>query len=465
MSRLHRTLSYLALILLTLLTAAHAGNKKIAGMSLENIASENISLEAANLSFDTAKKELWNQLNTEARERLTQLKSEYDNRALKFGDKTMRISVEKRGSAPEGGYPLYIALHGGGSAPDSLNDSQWEAMKYYYNASVGNGVYVAARGITNSWKLHWEDESFPLYDKLIESAILFDNVNPSRVYILGFSAGGDGVYSVTPRMPGRFAAANMSAGHHNWVTFDNLHNTPFLLQVGERDSAYNRNRVAAENHVALNKLQQKYGSGFLHETFIHTNGSHNSWRDNDASRKPQSIMANPVAWLDGDRSLTSANTNAIDWLNKHKRALAPQKIVWDLSVGATSRTYQSGADLVHMALAPAYALNSWLDVSTAGDFPKTGKLVAELDKTSNTVKVTEVKDISSFRILLNPYLLDLSIPVNVEIHGKLIGSAVVTQTLQTMTRTLLERLDIDQVYSAQIALQHNAATNTWEIAR
>ena len=34
------------------------------------------------------------------------------------------------GDKPEDGYPLYIALHGGGAS--QKNDAQWDAMKSYY---------------------------------------------------------------------------------------------------------------------------------------------------------------------------------------------------------------------------------------------------------------------------------------------------------------------------------------------
>lgn len=36
--------------------------------------------------------------------------------AMTYGDAVMRYSVTVKGDQPEGGYPLYIALHGGGSA-------------------------------------------------------------------------------------------------------------------------------------------------------------------------------------------------------------------------------------------------------------------------------------------------------------------------------------------------------------
>lgn len=420
-------------------------------------------------NFEEIKNSLWNKYHEDAQNLLV-LKSEYDRRALKFKDKTMRFSLEKIGTAPEGGYPLYIALHGGGQTSSEINDSQWEGMKTYYRNSVQDGVYVATRGITDNWNLHFEKESYPLYEKLIESAILFDNVNPNRIYFLGFSAGGDGVYQVIPRMPERFAAANMSAGHNNWITFDNLYNTPFLMQVGELDSAYNRNHVAAENNQLMNDLHEQYHGGYIHNVFIHYDGDHNSWYDNDSLRRDQPIIADPIAWLsDNNRETTLINSNAIDWLNQYTRNPMPEKLVWDLSVGADERTYQTGSEMLGKngydvkKIAQPKFLFYWLDVSVADTYPEKGKLVVEAIKSTNTIQVLEATNIDQFRILLNPELLDLSIPIHVLVDNKLIGDVIAKEERKTMLRTLLERSDINEIYDAQITLVRNSNTQDWSI--
>lgn len=65
---------------------------------------------------------------------------------------------------------------------------------------------------------------------LIENMVLFENVNPNRVYVIGYSAGGDGIYQIGPRMADRWAGAAMIAGHPNGAPADNLRNTAFTLQ-------------------------------------------------------------------------------------------------------------------------------------------------------------------------------------------------------------------------------------------
>lgn len=426
------------------------------------------TLYAAQSEFENAKNQLWD-MYLELAPR-SKAKLEYDNRAITFKDKTMRFSLEKIGKEPENGYPLYIALHGGGQTSTEMNDSQWEHMKIYYKDSVKEGIYVAARGVTDNWNLHFEAESYPLYDKLIECATLFDHVDPNRVYLLGFSAGGDGVYQVVPRMADRFAAGNMSAGHHNGIKFDNLYNTPFLMQVGELDAMFDRNKIAAKNNVTMNDLNTEYGGGYIHDVYIHYNGYHNGWGDNDSSRKSYPVIIDPTAWLNnGKRDNKSINTNAMDWLNQYTRDPAPKKIVWDLSVGASERVYQTGKEMLGQngytvpVLAKPKDLFYWLDVSIADKYPDKGKLVVELENATNTIKVLNAENIDTFRVLLNPALMDLSVPVNVQIGAKLIGSIKVKENIDIIARTMLERSDKDEIYDAQVDIAYNKTTQKWEI--
>jgi poly(3-hydroxybutyrate) depolymerase len=80
----------------------------------------------------------------------------------------------------------------------------------------------------------------------IQSCVAALRVDPDRVHLLGYSAGGDAVYRLVSAMPGVFASACMCAGHPNGVGVDNFMHVPLLLQVGELDTSYNRHLVTAQ---------------------------------------------------------------------------------------------------------------------------------------------------------------------------------------------------------------------------
>lgn len=67
-----------------------------------------------------------------------------------------------------------------------------------------------------------------------------DLIDINKVFISGYSAGGDGVYNLAPRLADHLAGAAMMAGHPNGINFMNIRNIAFSIQVGGDDNAYNR---------------------------------------------------------------------------------------------------------------------------------------------------------------------------------------------------------------------------------
>ncbi len=143
-----------------------------------------------------AKKLLW-QRHAEriAKER----EAEIDKGVLRDGKHAMRIFLTAFGKEPENGWSLWISMHGGGNAPASVNDQQWENQKHLYK--LDEGVYVAPRAPTDTWNLWHEPHIDVLFGRLIEDLIVLKHVDPNRVYIMGYSAGGDGVYQLAPAWP------------------------------------------------------------------------------------------------------------------------------------------------------------------------------------------------------------------------------------------------------------------------
>ncbi len=360
--------------------------------------------------------------------------------------KCMRFFMEIIGEPDENGrYPLYITLHGGGGGPEEGNNDEWITMSYYYKGAVGSGIYVACRGITDTWDLHFQEDSYPLYDRLIEAMIVLHNADPDRVYLLGFSAGGDGVYQVSPRLADRFAAVNMSSGHPNGVSLLNLANCPICLQAGIRDwydEDAMRSVRAAEFDETLSGFREKYGFGYEHRVFIHVPAGHN-YSDNED--RDSVVLASPAQFAERaadsdalnvflevleecgltrdvselsyypcgdsevfDIGITAAvtetlgletkteNTNAVAYVSQFTRDPAPARVVWDLSTRARAREKNSFY---------------WLEADPSVD---RGVITAEYDADSNTITVEKDAEVNGdFAILFNPSLVDVSRPVTI----------------------------------------------------
>ena len=170
----------------------------------------------------------------------TALSYAYQDEVLKIGQYKMPIWWKVYGNKPADGRSLYISLHGGGGAPAATNNQQWENQKRLYEPA--EGVYLCPRAITDTWDLHFRPESDGFYEQIIQMAVVFLDVNPNKVYIMGYSAGGDGVWRIAPRMADHWAAASMMAGHPGDVSLLPLRNLPFMIWCGALDDAYNRNK-------------------------------------------------------------------------------------------------------------------------------------------------------------------------------------------------------------------------------
>ena len=374
---------------------------------------------------------------------------EHKSKRIPYLSSVMRYGYHKVGPRPETGYPLYINLHGGGSCPAPFNDGQWRAAvncgtRALNGGGVKSGIHVAPRGISNGSALHSERHSFPLYDRLIENMILFEGVDPNRVYLMGFSAGGDGVYQVSPRMADRFGAANMSAGHHNNANPTSLYNLPFLMQMGERDTAYGRHKAVAHYNMRLDGLQKAHPGGYVHTIYLHYGKGHGF----GGSRK---VIANPVAWLQkGDRTTKTADTDSVRWLSKYTRNPFPKKIVWDVGTRA-ERGGVAGEDKSLWLSTARGKQFYWLDL-TRGDMG--GTIIARLDKPTNTVIIDQPA--RWLRILLTGQMLDLSKPVNVKIQDKQY-KLTRTPNLRMLMHTLADRGDPNYMFEADIVIERSHA--------
>ncbi|MCO6454508.1 MAG: hypothetical protein J5I93_04250 [Pirellulaceae bacterium] len=324
--------------------------------------------------------------------------AEMEARSLAWGELRMPFHYQVFGQKPASGRSLFISLHGGGGAPRQVNDSQWRNQQRLYRPA--EGVYLVPRAPTDTWNLWHQEHIDPLLGRLIENLIAFEQVDPDRIYLLGYSAGGDGVFQLAPRLADRFAAASMMAGHPNETSPLGLRNLPFSLHVGERDGAYNRNTLAAQWKDRLAELAQTDPGGYTHWAKIYDGKGH---------------------WLDLE------DAAALAWMSKYARRRHPDRIVWKQDDVTHGRFY-------------------WLALDEPASVPR-GEVEARRD--GQRIDVPRC-DFASLTLLLNDEFLDLDQPVRIYLRGEKLFDAVVPRTIHVLTRTLAERGDPGLMFAAEI---------------
>lgn len=325
--------------------------------------------------------------------------SQWQNETLKFGDYQLKFKFKKFGEKPENGWSLYISMHGGGNSPVELNDQQWQNQINLYTPK--EGIYMAARAPTNTWNLWHQPHIDEFFARFIQLADAFEGINTNRVYLTGYSAGGDGTYQLAPRFADWLAGAAMMAGHPNDASPLGLRNLPFEIHVGADDGAYHRNEIAAEWGVKLDELQKNDPEGYIHDVQIHEGMGH---------------------WMQ------RKDTVAIEWMAQFNRNAYPKKVVWKQSGVTHNRFY-------------------WLAVPE-GLAKKDAEVIASRE--GQTIRIEKADLVNELILNLNDKMVDLNKKVTVEFKGKVIYNEIPKRNVATIWKSLNERNDLEQVFCAQI---------------
>ena len=369
------------------------------GMSLaEILGQEFATTPLSKTDAATARLLLWKaQAAMVQKERAEEIKK----REIKDGNLTMPFHFETFGKKPPGGRSLWISLHGGGGVPKEVNDSQWHNQKKLY--TLAEGIYLAPRAPTNTWNLWHQEHIDRLFGRLIEDLIVLEEVDPERVYVLGYSAGGDGVYQLAPRMADYWAGAAMMAGHPNGVPLLSLRNVAFALQVGANDSAYQRNKVGREYGEQLAKLKKEDPQGYTQFVKIHEGKGH---------------------WMNLE------DKEALPWLAKFTRNSTPDRVVWKQSGALHDRSY-------------------WLAIP-AKELRADALVIAQ--RQGQQVTIAKADKVTSLLIRLDDRMADLDRAINVTYAGRELFSGIPSRTIYTLAKTLVGRGDPKLMFDAEVAV-------------
>lgn len=350
------------------------------------------------IEAEKAKAEICREWTTATKEKY---QKEWNEKIVRVDSLMMPFVVRTYDEKPADGYSLYISLHGGGNCPKEINDQQWMNQVVLYRPK--NCLYIAPRAPYNDWDMWCKPKLDQFYKELIEMCVVYADVNPDKVYLMGYSAGGDGVWRMAPRMADHWAAASMMAGHPGDVSLVNLRNMPYMIWCGALDYAYDRNKLDRERGVQMDSLQHADPEGYIHETHIMEGKGH---------------------WMD------RADTLAVSWMSKYQRNPYPKKIVWSQEE----------------VLRPAFY---WISVPK--EEMQRGKTI-RLSADKNIIDITEC-DYREVTLLLSDEIVDLDKKVTIRYQGKKLFKGKLKRTAQTLRQTMQERGDYRYAFPAKVTVK------------
>ena len=313
-----------------------------------------------------------------------------------------------------------------------VNTRDWRAQIPVCLFVLPEGMYFVPRMANDNKGRWWFTHNQIAFDRIIRLGILFREVDPDRIYMMGISEGAYGTEALTPFWADRFAGGcAMAGGAGGGERFHNLRNTAFRNDTGEQDTMFDRVTLARAAHDYLAKLKSEDPEGFDHLLNIQEGRGH-------------SIDYGPgPAWI--STKVRDPRPRVVRWFN------------YELD-------QQRRTDF------------AWLSLANA---PKRDTLiVAEIDRTSNTITVSArvtpetIADDSSLKdtttpppfiarpvytgntltLHLDDALVDLDRPVRVMVNGDEAFAGIVERRLANMAEDIVRHGDPGRVFAARIAI-------------
>ncbi|NQV33392.1 MAG: hypothetical protein HQ515_11925 [Phycisphaeraceae bacterium] len=345
---------------------------------------------------------------------------------LATGDKVMPFYFMGKGDL-QGKRPLFIALHGGGSAGGrapsphgwSVNTREWAAQtRLSARVYPTDALYFVPRMADDNdgrWYYHYCQDA---YDKVVRAAILHHQVDPNRVYLIGISEGAYTAYRMGAFMADRWAGAGSMAGGEPLRNAppENMRNLAFRADIGEKDTMFDRIGLNQRYGQALENLKQNDPDGYVYKINVQAGRGHG------IDYKPCPA-----------------------WLTQYQRNPWPSRVTWKVI-----KVHGRRKGLFYW-LAMDQDPNAWPCL-----------IDARIDRETNTVRITVEKEEQdgkrspthdvALRLYLNDDLLDLDKPVRVVRNGKDLFNGTVSRRIDVMMKSLAERGDPSYVFPVQISL-------------
>ncbi len=235
-------------------------------------------------------------------------------------------------------------------------------MQIYYkdHPEVSGYKYLALRAPNNVWNGFYDNYVPPLVTNLIRQFTVLGDVDPDKVFLIGYSHGGYGAFFIGPKIPDRFAAVHASAAAPTDGTISplSLRNTRFTFMIGEKDTMYGRRERCEKFAKEIQKLQAANKGEFPVAMEFKKGFRHSGLPDRDKLKEMLGYTRNPVprhlTWEPTDTIITDffwlhvpvpARGQSVDARVRDNALTVTTRNVKTLDVGMDSRLIDYGKPL------------------------------------------------------------------------------------------------------------------------
>lgn len=339
--------------------------------------------------------------------------------------------VQKGDAASDGGWPVFIYLHGSGP-----RDREWstglklaqqfdDAPSRYFVPRIPNeGAYYRWWQRSKQWTWNW----------LLRRLMLDDSVNARRLYVFGISEGGYGSQRLASFYADYWAAAGPMAGGEPLknAPAENCRNIGFSLLTGADDTGFYRNQLSRLVSDAFDSLQTVFTDGFKHRIeLILGRGHHIDYRPTTPWLKTFSRNPWPRHFLWEDFEMDGWHRNGFYNLAVEKRPCDSLRTRYRMDIA--DNRIELSVDNVHYQTVERDSV--WgIELRFAKTYtPATG---------------------GALTLFLNEHLVDLSKPVTVVVNGKEVFRGKVTCRVGSMMRSLCLFYDRERIFPAEVEVRY-----------
>ncbi|MCT3647159.1 hypothetical protein HZQ44_03090 [Elizabethkingia anophelis] len=328
----------------------------------------------------------------------------------------MKIKTFTKGSKPVSGYPFFINLHGGGgysnlSGPweSSTNSGEWSAAQTLGKAYQDNPSYYFVPRMADDRIGRWYYRpQQTTWLRAWQLAVLSNEIDPDRTYILGISEGGYGSFRMGTFYADYFAGVGPMAGPETKeaAPIENLRNTSIRIEVGEFDTGFGRNEMGKSWKQRLDSAASANPGYFNHVVTIQPGKGHGI------------NYYNVTPWL----------------IQQKKRDTYPD--ILSFMYYDTDGGYRKGFGYVRLD-----------GLNKIG-----GRKSFEIKKEGNSYDITtkDIKGVVSGKISLYVDKVDFSKPIVVTLNGKEVYNGNVKNSLGVMVESIALFGDPGRIYSSKI---------------